>query len=49
MPIYASFDLGIVSLPSVGVFSDGELISVTKGPKRGDEILTEVDRIAAGA
>jgi len=49
VPIYASFDLGIVSVPSVGVFSDGELISVTKGPKRGDEILTEVDRIAAGA
>ena len=48
MPIYASFDLGIVSVPSVGVFSDGELISVTKGPKRANEILAEVDRIAAG-
>ena len=49
MPIYASFDLGIVSVPSVGVFSNGELIGVTKGPRRAGEILAEVDRIAAGA
>ena len=44
-----AFDLGIVSVPSVGVFSNGELIGVTKGPRRAGEILAEVDRIAAGA